>query len=378
MNRSLVLRDVYDSGFPRMAATVAVIWQLTVLIQVLIYLHDYRQPAVPVLIWLGLLAAAAWLVPCSRAGGLTRPQAMSAVGIAVAAVLLVGWERRAHGATGPVDWSVVGTGWLLALVAASRPAWEWVSGALLVFAAHTVVFVRVLGLATLGLARLAVTAYTLVVVLVVFAALRSTFRAHAQVAACRAELASRSAAERAAVEAVGKDRRARLALLEAEVLPLLRAIADGGADPADAGVRAQCRERAATLRRALVDRTGGGNPLVIELEPALRAAGERGMPVEIQVLGDPGQPSPQVTRATRGAVERLLHALPPHPVVLTVLSCADETELYLVFDRPPSCPPDLADLRAATPAATRWRAALDIEGTGGGCLAVRWQKAVPA
>ena len=90
-----------------------------------------------------------------------------------------------HGAGGSVDWSVFGTAWLLALVALSRPAWEWVSGALLVFAAHAVFTIRLLGVTPLGLARLASTAYTLMVVLVVFAALRPTWRTHAGMAARR-------------------------------------------------------------------------------------------------------------------------------------------------------------------------------------------------
>jgi hypothetical protein len=377
VNRGRVLGDVYDSGFPQWAGTVAVIWQLAVLAQVLVYLHDFRQPGVVLAVWLGLLGAAAWLVPRSRAGGLNWPQASGAIAIAVAAVLLVGWERRAQSATGSVDWSVFGTGWLLALVAASRPARDWVCGALLVFAAHTVVFIHVVGLATPGLARLAATAYTLVMILVAFAALRTTFRTHAQVAARRAALASRSAAERAAARAIGTDRLARLALLEAQVLPLLRGIADGAADPADDRVRAQCRDRAAALRRALVDRTAGRSPLLTELEPALRAAAARGLPVEIQVVGDPGRPGPQVAVATRRAVERTLAALPLQPVVLTVLDCTGAVELYLVFDTPPSSPPDLADLRAGVPAPIGWDAAVDIDDCGGcgGCLEVRWRQA---
>jgi hypothetical protein len=36
-------------------------------------------------------------------------------------------------------------GWLLALVALSRPAWEWITGALVVFATHAAVAYRVLG-----------------------------------------------------------------------------------------------------------------------------------------------------------------------------------------------------------------------------------------
>jgi signal transduction histidine kinase len=366
-----------EPELPRMLGTVAVIWQLTLLIQVLIYLHDFRQPAVPLAVWLGLLAATRWVVPRARAGGLTGPDAAVAVGIAVVAVALVGWDRRAHG-TGPADWSVVGTAWLLAFIALSRPVREWISGALLVFAVHTVFFIRVLGVTSLGLARLAATAYTLVVTLAFFAALRPALRAHARTAARGAALASRSAAKRAVAAAVRQDRRRRLALLEAEALPLLRAIADGTLDPADREVRERCARHAATLRRALADRPRQAGGVLAELEPALRAARARGLPVEVQVVGDPGLLMREVAGATLAAVDGVMSALPPHPVTLTVLASGADVELYVTFDRPPQPTPDVAELRRTVPATAHWQAAVDVDDTGAGCLEVRWWKAVPA
>jgi hypothetical protein len=368
-------RDMRESELPRMVGLVVAVWQLTLLLQVLAYLHGYRQPAVPVAVWLGLLAAAAWLVPRARAGGFTGADSAAAVAIAVAAVAVVGWERSGHGA---VDWSVVGSGWLLALIALSRRAWEWIAGALLVFAAHTVMAVHLLGVTSLSLARLAATAYTLVVIMVIFAALQPTWRASAGLADRRATLASRLAAERAAATAVHEDRRERLALLEVEALPLLRGIADGTLDPADAEVRERCARHAATLRRALADRPQDVGGLLAELEPALRAARGRGMPTEIQVVGDPGRPAPEVAAATRAAVYAVLSAIPPHPVLLTVLASGSEVELYVTFDRAPGAAPDVAGLRHTVPAAARWRAAVDIDDEGSGCLEVRWRKAAPA
>ncbi len=379
MNRDAVVQGVYESELPRVAAAVAIVWQLTLLLQVFAYRDDFRQPFVPVAVWLGMLAAAAWLVPRSRAGGLTGPQAAVAVAVAAAAVLLVGSERLRHGATGSVDWSVVGTGWLLALVAVSRPAWEWVGGALAVFAIHAAVAVRVFGTQPLGLARLAVTAYTLAVILVAFAAVRPMFRASARIAARRARLASRSAAEHAAALAISQDRSRRLAVLEAQALPLLRAIADGSLDPTAAAVQEQCAQRAAVLRRALADRAGTGVQLLTALEPLLRAAGDRGLLVETQVIGDPGYPGPQVIGATTAAVAHTLRALPPQPVLLTVLATVDEVELYLIFRRPshPAAPPGVS-LPPAPPPVRHWQAKVDIDDAGGGCLEVRWPKAIDA
>ena len=373
VSRDGVMRDAYESELPRMVGAVAVIWQLAMLIQVLNYLHDYRHPVLQVGVWLGILAAVRWLLPRARAGGLSRAQA--AVAVAVAAVVLVGWDRRVHGDTGTVDWSVVGTAWLLAFVALSRPVWEWASGALLIFAAHAVFSVHMLGVTSLSLARLAVTGYTLLVILVLFAALRPTLRTHARMAARRASLASRRAAERAAATAVHEDRRERLAVLEVEALPLLRGIADGTLDPADSEVRKRCARHAATLRRALTDRVRTAGGLVAELEPALHGARTRGLPVEVQVVGDPGRPMWEVVGATLAAVEGVMNALPPHPVTLTVLASGDEVELYVTFDRPPRATPDLTGLRRKVPATAGWRATVDIDETGAGCLEVRWRQA---
>jgi hypothetical protein len=378
VSRIDVVPDAYESELPRMVGAVAFIWQLTLLVQVLAYLRDYRQAAVPIAVWLGMSAAAVWLVPRARGGGLTRAQTAVAIAVAVAAVATIGWDRRMHGAGGSVDWSVVGTAWLLALVALSRPAWEWVSGALLVFTAHAIFTIHMAGVTSLGLARLASTAYTLMVVLVVFAALRPTWRTQAGMAARRGLLASRSAAEHAAADAVHEDRRRRLAVLEADALPLLRGIADGTLDPADSEVRERCARHAATLRRALVDRAQQAEGLIAELEPALRAAKARGLPVEVQVVGDPGRPMREVAGATLAAVDGIMSALPPHPVTLTVLASGDDVELYVAFERPPRETPDVTELRRGVPAIAHWRATVDVDDTGAGCLEVRWWKAVAA
>jgi hypothetical protein len=373
--------DGWESEIPRAAGLVAVVWQLTLLIPVLIYARDYRQPAVPIGVWLALLVTAAWLVPRARAGGLTGPQAAAAVAVAIGAVALVGWERRTQGATGSVDWSVYGTAWLLALVVLSRPAWVWACGAAGIFTVHAVFVIRLFGVTPLGLERLSAAAFILVTFLVVFATLRPTMRMHARLAARSAALASRSAAERDAVAAVRADRRRRLGMLEMEALPLLRGIAEGSLDPADPRVRERCARHAAGLRRVLADQSRAAG-LLAELEPALRSAAARGLPVEVQVVGEPPRPVPEVAGAALAAVDAVLSALPQHPVrkpvLLTVLAAGDEVELYVAFDRAPPAAPDLSALRRRVPAAAQWSAALDVNDDGPGCLEVRWRNTLSA
>ena len=336
----------------------------------------------PVAVWLSLLVAAWWLVPRVRGGGLTRRQAAAAMAVAVAAVSAMGWDRRPHSPAGALDWSILGAVWLLALAALSRPAWEWVPGALLVLAVNGFFILRLLGTAAPGISRLAAATYVMALILGVFAALRPTLRVHAGLAARRAELASRLAAERAAIAAITDDRRGRFALLELEALPLLRGIAGGSLDPAGEEVRQACARHATTLRRALVDRARLGRELLAGLEPALSAARQRGLQVEVQLVGDPGLPSPDVTQATLGALGTVLRALPPQAVTLTVLAQgsgpdpAPGVELYLTFRE---LPPGVRT-PAFSPATglARWRARLDADATGSGCLEVSWGAGEPA
>ena len=382
------VRDVIDAAVPRIVAILAAVLPIGLLVQVLGELGDYRHPAVPVAVWLSLLVAALWLIPRVRDGGLTRGQAAIAVAVALVAVSAVGWDRRPHVPAGALDWSILGAVWLLALAAISRPAWEWIPGALLVLAVNGFFILRLLGTAAPGIARLAAAAYVVVMILSVFAALRPALRVHVGLAARAAELASRSAAERAAVAAIQEDRRDRFALLELEALPLLRGIADGSLDPADDEVRQKCARHATSLRRALVDRARLGRELLAGLEPALSAARQRGLQVEVQVVGDPGPPSREVAQATLAAVGPVLGALPPQPVTLTVLAPsrlapsilvnpgpADPVELYLTFDQLP--PAARAPAFPPVSGSSGWRAALDVDEAGSGCLEIGWRPVMP-
>ena len=197
---------------------------------------------------------------------------------------------------------------------------------------------------------------------------------HTHLAARRAALASRSEAERAAAAAVQQDRRNRLALLEVEALPLLHGIADGTLDPTDADVRERCARHAAVLRHSLTDRAPSVGGLVAGLQPALHAAIARGLLVDLQVIGDPGVPAPQVARAVLAATDAVLSALPPHQVMLTVLASGGEVELYLTFSAPLRVTPDLAAFGRDVPATARWHASVTTEPAGTGCLEISWRE----
>ena len=373
--------EATESAAPRFAGVFAIVLPAGLMIQAVVDHASYRHPVVPVVVWTGMLVAAAWLMPRARAGAVRTGHAVAAIAVAAVAVTAIDLDRQVHDAAMTVDWTVLGTVWLLAMVALTAPAWLWVPGSALVMGIHTVFILDELGPSPLGLSRLAASTYAVVSILTVFAALRPALRTHAGIAVRRAALASRSAAERAAVAAIGEVRRARLGLLEMEALPLLRGIAEGTLDPASSAVRQQCAEHAATLRRALVDRAPPG--LVAGLEPVFRAARDRGVLVEVQVIGDPGLPDKDVARATASAVDLVLRVLPPQSVLLTILASGDTAELYLTFERLPAVHSVAGQGRVVALLKHRvrpeagWRAALEIEDTGG-CLEVHWRAAVPA
>src|SRR6185437_10587209 len=174
--------------------------------------------------------------------------------------------------------------------------------------------------------------------------------------------------------AIGQERRGRLAVLEKEALPLLRAIADGTLDPAREDVRRECARYAASLRNSLMDGAPPGGGLTAVLEPALRAAAARDLLLTVQLIGDPGTPRPAVASALLTAVDAVLSALAPGQVMLTVLVSGDDVELYLTFGTPLRAAPDLTRCGLDVPAAARWRARLDAMETGGGFLEISWRK----
>jgi len=391
-----VVRDTAEFGLQRIVAAMAAILPLAALIQVLANRSDYRQPAVAAGIWLAVFGAGTWFAPRMRRDGLTLSEAAAGILIAVVAVAVIGWEHRAQYPSESVDLAILGTVWLLALVAFSQPARVWIPGALAVYGVHAGLLIGVAGANPQSLAQLEAAGYILGAVLIAFAALRPTVAMHTSMTARRAALASRAAAERAAAVAVLADRQGRLALLEMEVLPLLRGIADGTLDPAADGVLQRCARHAADLRHSLTDhgltdhgltdhgltgRAPDAGGLLARLQPALRAAGARGALVNVQVIGDPGIPQPQVADAVLATVDAVISALAPHQaphqVMLTVLGSADDVEVYLPFSEPLRETPDLAPFGRGLPAAARWHAAVTGQDAGPGCLEISWRKAGP-
>jgi hypothetical protein len=371
-----VVGDVAEAGLLRMIGTIAVILPAVALAQVLVNAHDYRQPAAVIAVWLAVLGAAAWLAPRMRARVLPAAETAAAIAIAIAAVTVVGAERSGSVMPGSVDLAILGTLWLLVVVALSAPSRVSVPAALTVYAVHSALLIRAEGMNPLTLSELEAAAYICAAFLIAAAVLRPTIAVHLSLAARRASLASRSAAESAAATAIGQERQSRLAVLEKEALPLLRGIADGTLDATAADVRDRCAQHAAVLRHALTRGAPDVGDLASGLEPALETARERGLLVTVQLVGDPGPAPPGLARAVLATVDAVLRSLPPQQVTLTVLGVGDDVELYLAFDTPSPDGLDLPGLPGDNdlPAGARWRATMNAAEPGGGYLEISWRK----
>ncbi len=373
-----VAQDTVETGLMRFVGVLAVVMPSLALLQVLANSRDYRQPAGAVAVWRGVLGGARWLGPRLRGGGLGAGETAAAIAVAVVAVAVVGATRRPHDHPGSVDLAVLGTIWLLALVVLSRSTRVWVPAALLVFAMQGALLIHDGGVNRVSLSQLTVVGYIMATILLAFAALRPTVDMHVRIAARRASLASRSVAERAAAAAIARERHDRRAILDRDVLPLLRGIASGTLDPATGIVREQCARHAAALRDSLnhSPSTGavGADDLAAVLEPALAAARGRGLPVTVQVIGDPGTPRPEVARAVLATLDAALSVLPPHQVLLTVLAPGNDVELFLTYGAPPRAALDVTRFGLDLPAAVRWHADVAPAEAGGGCLEVSWRK----
>ncbi|HEY6792447.1 MAG TPA: hypothetical protein VI365_34570, partial [Trebonia sp.] len=133
--------ETAETELMRTVAALAVLMPAVALIQVVADSGDYRQPVVAFAVWLGVLGAAAWLVPRLRGGGLSAGETLAAFSIALVAVVAVAATRRPNAAPGSVDLAILGTAGLLILVVMSRPARVWIPGTLLVFTAHSAVII---------------------------------------------------------------------------------------------------------------------------------------------------------------------------------------------------------------------------------------------
>jgi hypothetical protein len=281
------------------------------------------RPVAPVaspLLWILTAAGAVWLVAIMWRRPLRAREALATLGYVVA-VILGGAAITSGGQVIRIyDWAgTVAPGILLLPITASRPVRQWAPALAVIIGVVLAVGLPRIGPHPLDVVRLlgAVYSASTIQLLVTIAGplVRATAAATTAAAARDAELG----AGQDAAAAVRRDRARGLARLNRDVLPLLRAVAEGAADPRDDRVQRLCASRARALRRMLVGGAGGPAGPFVELETAIDAAEARGALVVLQVAGQVDALPAEVREELVELLSETLRAAPPGRVTVTLL-----------------------------------------------------------
>jgi anti-sigma regulatory factor (Ser/Thr protein kinase) len=342
-----LVTDRYQRGFDvAVIAITSVRHVANLLVLILGQRSAYRSLAAELVAWVVLAAvgvAAAVRVLRRRAGG-SVPWPL--IGVTLAASVLatagVGDGSELTAAT----WSLGGAGWFAVLMLLRRPIRE-LAGVLLLNATLTYAVLAYDGITDRpGLARFLLMAYG-------FGALElgiaMVVRASDGTAARAAEAAERRAAVRSrglVAEALHRSRLQRYELVGRSVVPLLVGLASGSFDPADAGVQRRCAVEASRLRRLFAETDDAPDPLLHELRACADIAHSRGVPVDLQVIGQ----LPALSRPVRRALtEAPLHLLAGarREARVTVFGAPGRVAVSVLADVPDDADPALEPLAAA-------------------------------
>ncbi len=242
-------------------------------------------------------------------------------------------------------WTWGAAGWFGALVLLRRPPVE-LAAFLAVNSTATLGVLAYDGvLDRAGLARFATVVYGT-------AALQVTLLLAARALAATARRAAGTAAAEAAVrrarqvaDQLHASRRERYRAVHSSVAPLLSGLAGGDLDPADREVRHRAAVAASRLRRLFAETDDVPDPLLHELWACSYIADQRGVLVDLQVLGR----LPGLDRSTRRALtEAPLLALAgaERHARVTVVGWSDEVAVSVLVDAPattPAAPPAVMD-----------------------------------
>jgi hypothetical protein len=330
------LQDDYDAATRRASGTIILVITLLALSPTLAYLGLVRSQVLAVGLWAASAVLAGVLVRIASRRTLSRREAVGVVAFGLGATLACGLNvANPHDAVRAVNWPMaVGVPALTTLVVVSRPTREWIAACLAQSVVVLAVGLGVAGTEPLELTRTAAGLYALWAIQFLAAAfgpvLRATATTTAFAAASDVELASRQQA----AAMIRQDRLARVRDLEAQFLPLLRAVADAAVDPDDPVFRRRCANRAGVLRRLLSSTAGGTSSGLAELERPVEMAEARGVTVDVRLHGKVrGLPRP-VRERMAAAVAEALKTVATGTVTLTVLCSADEGTVYVTFPLP--------------------------------------------
>jgi signal transduction histidine kinase len=325
----------------------------------------YRSMSVAVLAWLTLAGVAV-----AGSYRLLRQRTDRAGAWLLAAVALAASAAGTAAVPGSAvftsaAWSWDAAGWFGVLVLLRRPPAELVAFILANSAATLGVLTNDGALDRVGAARFAIVVYGTgalqLTLLLAARALDATARRAAAVAEADAEV--RRAREIA--DELHAGRRDRYRAVHRTVAPLLSGLAGGDLDPADPEVRHRAAVAAGRLRRLFAETDDVADPLLHELRACSYIADQRGVLVDLQVLGRLPRLDRPARRALTEAPLLALAGAERHARV-TVVGRSDEVAVSVLVDAPAAAP-------APTPGMDAPVAVTVLDAADGRWVEARWR-----
>jgi hypothetical protein len=253
---------------------------------------------------------------------------MAPLSIVTALVIIA--DCTGPGLLTPANWPIAVLGWILAVFALKQARWFDVGW--LAVAVVTLVLVWASDVPAHDLAIALGIVFGAGIPQVGALAVVLELRHHAGVTASVMAAEQELEAARVAREAVTTDRAERDATLNRELMPLLRALADGTADPDDPAVRRYC-ELAAAGVRALVDHDDLTTPIAtLDAVATVTRSARRRDVVPVVELGDGlDAASPGWQRTFTQLADRLLAESLPGEATVTVRGEPDAIAVTLCF-----------------------------------------------
>ncbi|OHV73033.1 hypothetical protein [Pseudofrankia sp. BMG5.36] len=334
------LRRDYERAIRR-AVGVTLLAGVAVLALPAVALRTHSQPSLDVLapiapyasilLWAVVAGGALRVVAITWRRALTGVEALATLGFTVAVTLAGAAIISGSDVIRIYNWAgILAPTVLLLTITVSRPARQWAAAVAVMVVVTLAVDLPRIGTAPLELVRLVGTLYGISTIQLLVTTAGPVLRATAEATTRAAHLDAELGAHQDAAAVVRRDRARRLARLNRDVLPLLRAVADGSADPRDEQVRRLCANRARALRRMLSGSGGRAGPLA-ELETAIDAAEARGATVTLQVDGEFADIPREVRDELVDLLSETLRVAPSGRVTVTLLCAGSTGEGYISY-----------------------------------------------
>jgi signal transduction histidine kinase len=363
----------YQRGFElAVVGTLGVRHVANALVPIVAHRSSYRSVGVELVTWavlagVGVVGSIRLL---RRRTGPVGSWLLAAVALAASAV------ATAAVASGqeltPAHWALGATGWFGMIVLLRRPIAE-LATLIVINAGFTLVVLLHDGVADrVSLARFLLMVYVMAALQLGLALVVGALDRTGRRAAAAAERQATISRRVQVAEALHRGRLDRYETVRRSVVPLLVGLANGELDPADRRTQRRCAVEESRLRRLFAETDDVADPLLHELRACADIAYRRGIPVDLQVVGQ----LPVLSRPVRRALtEAPLHALAGsrRQARVTVFGRSDEVTVSVLADAQLGEPAELPTPLDRALTVTVLESMIEQEGENRRWIEARWR-----